>query len=149
MKTCKKCGEEKALSLFPKSKALKSGYRNECKLCYAAYMRAYLAAKPEKAEANRVAQKVRDSKADKKAYKRHGVTTEQFEAMKAKHNGLCWACQERPGTSIDHDHSCCPGPRSCGKCVRGLLCHYCNTALGLAGDSPEKLIRLIHYLQWG
>ena len=32
---------------------------------------------------------------------------------------------------VDHDHACRPEKiRSCRKCVRGLLCHACNAALG-------------------
>ena len=34
-----------------------------------------------------------------------------------------WPC-------IDHDHSCCPESRSCGQCIRGVICSGCNTMLG-------------------
>ncbi|MGW8884645.1 endonuclease domain-containing protein [Streptomyces sp. NPDC055749] len=36
--------------------------------------------------------------------------------------------EEDKAFHIDHDRACCPsrGP-SCGKCVRGYLCHLCNT----------------------
>jgi hypothetical protein len=31
---------------------------------------------------------------------------------------------------VDHDHGCCPGRKSCGKCTRGLLHPACNSWLG-------------------
>jgi hypothetical protein len=48
---------------------------------------------------------------------------------------------------VDHDHSCCPGRTSCGKCVRRLLCSNCNLLLGLAQDNPRYLLGLAEYAQ--
>lgn len=48
---------------------------------------------------------------------------------------------------VDHDHSCCPGPQSCGRCVRGLLCRTCNLGLGSFRDNPTALQRAIDYLK--
>lgn len=50
---------------------------------------------------------------------------------------------------IDHDHSCCDRPGSCGKCVRGLLCGMCNRAMGSARDLPERLRKMADYLEQG
>lgn len=56
-------------------------------------------------------------------------------------------CRSSETLSIDHDHSCCPGQRSCGECVRGLLCRNCNTTLGLLDDDPQKMEGLLRYLE--
>lgn len=47
---------------------------------------------------------------------------------------------------VDHDHSCCPGPKSCGRCVRGLLCRTCNSAAGLLQDDALVAARMAAYL---
>jgi predicted Zn-ribbon and HTH transcriptional regulator len=48
--------------------------------------------------------------------------------------------------AIDHDHRCCPTIKTCGKCVRGILCSNCNTSAGLQGDSSSNLRALADYL---
>lgn len=64
----------------------------------------------------------------------------------------CGICQEPPRATgrahhVDHDHSCCPEPaRSCGKCIRGVLCSACNTAIGSLKEDPELFRRALSYL---
>jgi hypothetical protein len=66
---------------------------------------------------------------------RYGLTQQQFDGLLEVQQYACGMCHE-PFTEnrqifVDHDHACCPGEKmSCGKCVRGLLCLSCNTALG-------------------
>lgn len=62
--------------------------------------------------------------------------------------GLCFAPLSYPNFHVDHDHACCPDKgRSCGKCIRGLLCPGCNLLLGHAGESIERLESAIRYLK--
>lgn len=48
---------------------------------------------------------------------------------------------------VDHDHECCPGSRSCGRCVRGFLCPNCNAASGMVGENPSVARRLADYIE--
>jgi hypothetical protein len=40
---------------------------------------------------------------------------------------------------IDHNHKCCSGDFSCGKCIRGILCFRCNVVLGFLEHEPHLL----------
>lgn len=84
--------------------------------------------------------------------RRYGLTMEKYRALLAAQGGVCAICGSadaggRGRFSVDHDHRCCPERlRSCGKCVRGLLCSPCNTGIGLLRDDPERLIAAAAYL---
>src|SRR5438034_1376184 len=65
----------------------------------------------------------------------YGLSQEQFDRLLAAQQHTCGMChepfQEGQLIHVDHDHACCQRKnRSCGECVRGLLCHACNIALG-------------------
>jgi hypothetical protein len=73
--------------------------------------------------------------ARKHKLKRYGLTQALFDALLEQQGHACAMCRESFADGqpifIDHDHACCPDEKSSrGKCVRGLLCLGCNTALG-------------------
>ncbi len=75
--------------------------------------------------------------------RRYSLSASQMHALVTLSAGLCFICQDRPGTLIDHDHGCCDGgSQSCGRCVRGWLCLGCNTLLGQAHDDTARLLTL-------
>ncbi|MFD7042278.1 endonuclease VII domain-containing protein [Rhodococcus jostii] len=80
----------------------------------------------------------------------YSITSEQYWALYQAQNGRCAICQRSTGASrklsVDHDHKCCPGPTSCGKCVRCLACRPCNDMLGRMRDDVDSFRRAIRVL---
>lgn len=88
----------------------------------------------------------------------HRLPAEKYWAMWESQGGVCSICEmpeskiswrtgEVQRLTIDHDHSCCPGTRSCGKCVRGLLCDKCNMGIGRFADDLTLLRKAVGYLE--
>ena len=129
---CKKCGETKPLTDFYKTGRKNGDERHyECKEC----------------TKKRVKERHCPETYRKQHLKRtYGITLEEYDAMLEKQGGCCAICgTDKPGSSrrntyfsVDHCHTT-------GE-VRGLLCHQCNTALGLIKDNPDTLTNMITYL---
>lgn len=70
--------------------------------------------------------------------KKYSTTVEWYKEKLLEQRGLCAICNHLNhslrGTiqrlHVDHNHSCCDlKTRSCGRCLRGLLCEKCNLRL--------------------
>lgn len=100
-----------------------------------------------------------------RALRRHRLTVDRYKQIRDRQGGTCAVCRRcayrdpQVGAVplyVDHDHDCCPGRESCGRCVRGLLCSGCNGTLGelelwgvercLFRDQPEWLAAAHAYL---
>lgn len=74
----------------------------------------------------------------------YGCTEEMYMEMLQNQGGKCAICLSlEPGGRwgnfyVDHSH------KTGG--IRGLLCHRCNTALGLFDDDPESLMMAASYV---
>jgi Recombination endonuclease VII len=81
-----------------------------------------------------------------RAYK---LSLEEFDKMVKDRNNKCYICREdMEKPCVDHNHNCCPDMhKTCGKCIRGLLCAGCNLLLGRLKDDVVKLERAIVYLK--
>lgn len=176
MKICTKCGALTALSEFSPAKRSSDGLHSWCKPCKSAAENAKRRAAPEAYRERRREARKAHKLANPEAYReynrlyrerharrlrlkdrrraarKHGILLEDYEAMLLIQGGRCATCgvvAARQPTSlhIDHDHSCCPGTFSCGRCVRGLLCSNCNNTLGRVKDDPSLLRSLAVYVE--
>ena len=87
-----------------------------------------------------------------RGFSRYGITEEEYnDILEAQNGGCAVCCSKTPGGvgrfHVDHDHKCCPSGKSCGMCVRGLLCSRCNTAAGLLQDDPTIVLALLEYIE--
>lgn len=83
-----------------------------------------------------------------------GISPERYEEiLKEQGNKCLLCCTEFIDTpTVDHDHACCGNRRTgerktCGKCVRGLLCRQCNAGLGSFRDNIRTLLNAVEYLR--
>lgn len=131
MKTCPCCKKAKPLDQFGACLRNPDGKQVYCKPC-----------RSQKDKDRRAAMTEAERQADARERAMrftYGITVERYDAMLAGQGGVCAVCKQpcrstnrgRPRRlAVDHDRRCCPGKKSCGQCVRGLLCLRCNTALG-------------------
>ena len=164
MKHCGGCNKDKPIESFGKDKHRSDGLTSQCKLCRNKRCSEYRKEHPDfikhlnkMSVARRkeyYADPVRKRKYKNLELKRtYNITIEKYENLFQKQNGLCAICfkpELSPKNSymaVDHDHSCCSGQKSCGKCVRKLLCNFCNRALGLFCDDISIVEKALIYLK--
>lgn len=117
LKTCKKCLVQKSIDNFQiKSDLRRYHVCNSCKPLY-----------------------IKETNIKHK----FGLSVEEYDVLIS--NG-CAICSSKYRLAVDHDHSCCQGKKSCGKCIRGVLCMRHNLALGNLRDSLDELEKIKEYL---
>ena len=163
-KVCPRCCVHMSWDCYHKNKAKPDGSAVWCKACtkdYAAEhnqkpdvrrraaetaLQRYHAQPPEVKDAT-YRKRIKDGYHMKQKY---GVSPEQYQDKLNSQNGVCAVCGKANRTSrrlyVDHDHGCCGGETTCGKCVRGLLCHRCNLGLGFL-ESEGFLESALQYLR--
>lgn len=156
---CRACGELKPPEDFNKMKRSKTGRQTECRACAKLRMKAWYDDLSPGVKKERQAYRIQHRRDNAEMYYWHRIryvynlSREQFEHLLRAQDGVCGICRtDLPGGrsgrwNVDHDHACCEGDKSCGGCVRGLLCNACNHGLGNFRDDVESLGRAIEYLR--
>lgn len=87
-------------------------------------------------------------------YAKYRLTNEAWQSLLDSQNGCCYLCLKpfdveanRRSIHVDHDHTCCPGEKTCGQCVRGLACWSCNRGIGRFKDDPDRIRRVAENLR--
>lgn len=96
----------------------------------------------------------KDCNSWEKIRRSYNISAYTYSKLLRRQGGVCAICGQAQSLgcsqrklSIDHDHSCCPQTgKSCGKCIRGLLCTPCNQGIGSLRDSVAGVEAALRYL---
>jgi hypothetical protein len=153
-KVCSRCKEWRFWEQFHHSTPdyYKDGLRTVCKSCRVAYDASHYEKNAEREKTRARDKRAADPDAAIKARaKKFGLTLDQLLKMYSDQDHRCAWCgrheSELNYLCVDHDRNCCPGERSCGQCVRQLLCERCNFAEGHLKHWPEALV-VLNNLAW-
>lgn len=146
-KRCTICLCVLPLAAFHKHPKTRDRRSPRCAKCSCVYARQYDLANRDKVRARAKAYQVRtrERRLDRNLRINYGITREDYLALEDSQFGRCAICDGTPiadkrmtHLKVDHDHHT--------GVVRGLLCGYCNVAIGIFDDSQEILIRAARYL---
>src|SRR5574337_339575 len=158
--TCRGCKQEKdSDGFFPDKRSKYSlRFRQPCRECWSDDRKRFREKNLERVCAQERASTKRrfEANGEKKNFRslnwrlkyKFGITVEQYMEMIHAQNEKCAICEmpiaplmsgsgNRGSACVDHDHRTSK--------VRAILCHGCNTAIGLFDDNPEIIERAASY----
>lgn len=147
MKTCGKCGESKGLEAFYAEARAADGLRGHCKACDAERRRDWRARNNdhERAYRRKYYAGNRDRIRGHQRQAKYGLAPDAYQELVRQQDGRCAVCGTSD-TGAVHKQALCVDHNHETGAVRGLLCDPCNRAIGLLGDSPDRIFAAALYL---
>lgn len=133
-KQCSRCKETKPLSEFHLRSKTQPWPKSACKECHRERARGYWKEKPLPKEVQR----------ERNLQKSFGIGVEKYNQLLEAQEHKCaicgtLECPSGKNFAVDHCHT--------SGIIRGLLCQFCNTALGKFKDNVSLLEKAINYLE--
>lgn len=133
-KRCYACGVEKPASAFQRNRTKSDWLRDDCRECANERRKRYVRDNPHRIK-------------EQDLRRKFGISLSKYQEMLDRQGGVCAICGKAEthanqyrvlALAVDHSHI--TGD------VRGLLCHACNTAIGLLGENPVLFAAAVVYL---
>ena len=154
-KRCNRCNADKDINEFGIDNRNGTGRKSWCRACHNKYHSDYRMSKMNVEERQSV-EIFRGKVARNKVFKgdaklkakdsllrrKYNITYFEWLTIIEKQKGKCAICEIdldlNKDANVDHDHAT-------GK-IRGILCSFCNRALGLLKDDPSIIMKAYEYI---